>query len=307
MPLKKDCSTTPASLLTTKGFPMIKTSGKAFTCGLIGDPVAHSFSPRMHQAGFEHFKMDADYLLYHLKENQLPEAFNRIRDLKICGINVTVPHKEKVLEHLDEISELSKKIGAVNTIYFKKDKLCGTSTDPAGILNSLKEKDFNLKDSSVAIIGTGGSARTAAFTFAMEKDKRNIREITIHGRNLEKAEKIALEIKVKCGVNIALTEIESDSFTKRLAGCDLALHATTLGMHPLEKGLAFDPASMKKGSVLMDIIYNPRQTLLMQKAEAAGIRTISGLGMLVHQGLASFEIWFGKQPPASVFYDALKN
>ena len=247
--------------------------------GVIANPVVHSISPAVHNRAFQARRIDAVYLPFLVEERCLADFFTLVEKLPLAGFSVTIPHKQKVLRHLDGIDLPAQRIGAVNTVYRRKGRLRGTNTDAAGVTAPL-EKRLKLKNAKVLIAGTGGGARAAAFALA---DRGA--QVWITGRNPDRARALAR----LCGAE-ALDR-------SRVAGrrFDVLVHATRLGMHPrVDESFFTDeiPAEL-----VFDMVYNPLETRLLKMARAAGKSVISGLEMFLEQAAAQFEIWTGTTAP----------
>ena len=250
--------------------------------GVIACPIGHSMSPALHNRAFQSKRVDAVYLPFMVQPAHLADFFRFARELPVAGFSVTIPHKQDVLRHLHSVNRLARRIGAVNTVYRRGGKLCGTNTDAIGVTAPL-EKRLPLKKATVLIAGNGGAARGAILA-AKDKGAR----VTLSGRNPRRVRALARA----CGVEAAGRE--------KLAGrhFDVLIHATPLGMSPHIDGCFFSgdiPADL-----VFDMVYNPLETLLLKKARAAGKETISGLEMFLEQAAAQFEIWTGETAPRTV-------
>ena len=250
--------------------------------GVIACPIGHSMSPALHNRAFQSKRVDAVYLPFMVEPAQLADFFRFARELPVTGFSVTIPHKQGVLRHLHSVDRLARRIGAVNTVYRRGGKLCGTNTDAIGVTAPLKKR-LPLKKATVLIAGNGGAARGAILA-AKDKGAR----VTVTGRNPRRVRALARA----CGVEGAGRE--------KLAGrhFDVLIHATPLGMSPNIDGCFFSgdiPADL-----VFDMVYNPLETLLLKKARAAGKETISGLEMFLEQAAAQFEIWTGQTAPRTV-------
>ena len=264
--------------------------------GLIGDPVEHSFSPPMMNAAFSYMNLNASYLAFQVKAEEVPEAIAGIRALNFSGINVTVPHKSSVIPYLDEVSPLAKKIGAVNTISNVKGHLKGTNTDISGFLRSLKTSDFSPYQKKIAILGSGGSARALVAGLA----DAGALSVIVYNRTSERAEKLVTDLSE----HFPQTKLEPVSLNQiHETPLDLLVNTTTVGMFSSE--LPVDLKECKKISLLADIIYSPKQTSLLKQAEELGINAVNGIGMLLYQGCEAFTYWTGKQAPEEVMRDQL--
>ena len=250
--------------------------------GVIACPIGHSMSPALHNRAFQSKRVDAVYLPFMVQPAHLADFFRFARELPVAGFSVTIPHKQGVLRHLHSVDRLARRIGAVNTVYRRGGKLCGTNTDAIGVTAPL-EKRLPLKKATVLIAGNGGAARSAILA-AKDKGAR----VTVTGRNPRRVRALARA----CGVEPAGRE--------KLAGrhFDILIHATPLGMSPNINGCFFSgdiPADL-----VFDMVYNPLETLLLKKARSAGKQTISGLEMFLEQAAAQFEIWTGQTAPRTV-------
>ena len=271
-------------------------SGTTQIYGLIGDPVEHSFSPPMMNAVFSYMNLDACYLAFQVEEKKVSEAIAGIRALNFAGVNVTVPHKSAVIPYLDEVSPLAKKIGAVNTISNVKGRLMGTNTDFSGFIRSLKTLNFSPKKKTIALLGSGGSARALVAGLA---DAGALR-VMLHNRTAERAEKLVTEFSRY----FPLTQLEAVSLqTIHETPLDLLVNTTTVGM--FSSDLPLNLKQCRKINLLADIIYRPSQTPLLKQAEELGINAVNGIDMLLYQGCDAFTFWTGKQAPEEVMRSQL--
>ena len=271
-------------------------SGTTQIYGLIGDPVEHSFSPPMMNAVFSYMNLDACYLAFQVETKNVSEAIAGIRALNFAGVNVTVPHKSSVIPYLDEISPLAKKIGAVNTISNVKGRLKGTNTDFSGFIRSLKTLNFSPKKKTIALLGSGGSARALVAGLANAGALR----VMVHNRTAERAEKLVTEFSQY----FPLTQLEAVSLqTIHETPLDLLVNTTTVGM--FSSDLPVDLKKCRKVNLLADIIYRPIQTSLLKQAEELGINAVNGIDMLLYQGCDAFTFWTGKQAPEEVMRSQL--
>tara|TARA_B100000579_G_scaffold414316_1_gene407822 strand:+ start:1918 stop:2763 length:846 start_codon:yes stop_codon:yes gene_type:complete len=273
-------------------------SGATEIYGLIGDPVEHSFSPTMMNAAFSSLNLDARYLAFRVKVEGISEAVSGIRALNLAGVNITVPHKSSVIPYLDEVTPLAKKIGAVNTISNINGHLKGTNTDLSGFIRSLKTLNFSPKNKTIAILGSGGSARSLIAGLA---DFGALRVI-INNRTTDRAKKLVSEFsKYFPKTNFEEVSLQSIHETP----LDLLVNTTTVGM--FSSDLPIDLKKCQKISLLVDIIYSPIQTSLLKQAEELGINAVNGIGMLLYQGCEAFSFWTGKQAPEEVMRNRLQS
>lgn len=255
--------------------------------GVIGDPIGHSLSPLLHNTGFVARHMNAVYLPFLV--HQLGDFLKAIADFGVRGFSVTIPHKQAILKHLKECEPLAADIGAVNTIVVRRDgSLYGSNTDYVGVLRALQKK-LRIKGSRVLIFGAGGSARAAAFALA-----RAGAQVFVCARREAVAKQLA---RAAHGEAIPRRALGAESF-------DAILNATPVGMHPHED---ISPLSARELQcrIVMDLIYRPERTKLLEIAAKKGIATVSGVNMFLAQGFAQWEIWTGKRAPEAVMRRAV--
>ena len=265
--------------------------------GLLGYPLEHSISPAMHNAALKSLNIHAQYLPFEVVEGELPEAVEGFRALNFLGFNVTIPYKEMIMDHLDEITKLPKLIGAVNTVVNRDGVLVGYNTDGPGFIESLNEDaDFKPKGSNAVLVGAGGAGRAVAVMLAAKS-------LTITDINFEKAEELAdyisSEFEIKCSA-MALEDI-----SKPIAKANLLVNASPVGMYPnvdacpLPKSVKLHPKM-----VVYDLVYNPQETKLLQLAKKAKAQAVSGLGMLVRQGALAFSMFTDEEAPIDIMWEA---
>ena len=257
-------------------------SGTTRVLGVIGDPVAHTASPAMHNAALQALKLDYVYAAFRVAPAALPQALAGMRAFGMVGLNVTVPHKQAVMAHLDEISVEAQSIGAVNTIANRDGRLVGYNTDAFGIVQSLKaDGGLDPLPPKVALLGAGGAARAVLYALLAREE---VEEVLLLNRTVEKAAALAGDLDSSGKVRVGpLAE------TGPIGDAGLLINATALGMHPRDdvSPLA-DPSCLHEHILVADIVYNPLETVLMRQAAAAGASAINGLGMLAWQGARSY-------------------
>jgi shikimate dehydrogenase len=274
-------------------------SGKTKLYGIFGHPVEHTFSPGMHNAAFKKLNMNACYVPFAVHPDQLKDAAKAILPLGLCGLNITVPHKQNVITYLDDLSEEARLIGAVNTIQIVEGKLVGHNTDGRGFIRSLHDNaGYDPKGKTVFLIGSGGAARAVGFSLALS----GVRKILFYDVDLQKAKTLARTIRKKTGVDAQTLSAGDVASAANEAGC--LINATPLG---LKKS---DPLPMKKELIhkrhlVYDLVYNPPDTKFLKAAKERGAKRLSGLGMLLYQGVIAFEIWTGVKAPVGVMKNAL--
>ncbi|MDA8098602.1 MAG: shikimate dehydrogenase [Nitrospiraceae bacterium] len=274
-------------------------SGKTSLYGIFGHPVEHTFSPGMHNAAFASLNMDARYVAFSVKPELLAQAVKAIVPLGLRGLNVTVPHKERVIAHLDELADDARMIGAVNTIEVRQGKLIGHNTDGRGFLRSLRdEAGVRPQGKTFLLVGAGGAARAVAFTLALN----GASAILLHDMDAKKARKLARDVETKTGARSSA--IDAGDLGLAAAGANCIINATPLGLRPTDP-MPFDAGMIKRSHLIGDLVYNPPLTGLLKAARARGARILPGIGMLLFQGVIAFEIWTGKKAPVAVMKKAL--
>lgn len=275
-------------------------TGSTNIVGLIGHPVEHSFSPPMHNAAFNKLGMDYAYVAFDVEPSNLKSAIEGAKSLNIKGFNVTIPHKIEVMKCLDEIDDVARLIGAVNTIDFKDMK--GYNTDGIGAVKAIEEVT-SIKDKNVVVAGAGGASRAISFYIA----KYGAESLTILNRNVKKAESLAGDI-LKSDL---ISDVKTDSVSKitdYVCDADILIDTTPVGMHPHSDDEPIIRAEdMHEDLAVFDAVYNPNETVLIREALKAGAKPVYGIKMLLYQGVESFKIWTGQNPPVDVMEDALRK
>ncbi len=250
--------------------------------GVIGNPVHHSLSPMIHNGAFRRLGWNAVYLAFEVKN--VEEALRGIRGLGVRGVSVTIPFKTEVLPFLDKIEGLAKKVGAVNTIVNRRGRLIGYNTDCEGALEALEEK-MDLRGKRVVLLGAGGAARAIGFGLK-ERDV----PLTVVNRSKERGRALSKELGCDYLAMSSLARMKEGGVE-----ADIMINATSLGMYPRDGETPLPKELLKKGMMVMDIVYEPLQTRLLREAKKKGCVTVDGLEMLIRQGVAQFEIWTGRR------------
>ncbi len=235
---------------------------------VIGDPIAHSLSPKLHREVYRQLEIDASFLSIHVKQNELPSFLSQH---KLDGFNVTIPHKQSVIPYLDELDESAQTIGAVNCVYGNK----GYNTDWTGFLDAMRSNGISLKNKDSLVIGAGGASRAIAFGLA----KAGVKSILVQNRTQSKANELLEWVKTIFPNNKPNTDP------------DIIINCTPLGMYPDTESMP--EYKIKTAHTLADTIYNPIETAWLKKGRELGATVVGGLDMFIAQGLASAGIWFG--------------
>ncbi len=267
-------------------FRVEKFTKAAKIYGVIADPVRHSISPAVHNRAFQSKRIDSVYLPFLVHPPQLKDFFLFAGKMPIAGFSVTIPHKQKILRYLDIVDPLARRIGAVNTVFRKAGKWRGLNTDVQGIIGPLSKK-IRLGKSSVLVVGNGGAARGAAFALADSGAK-----VAIVGRNADRVRALAKACNAEA---IMRDQLHSRYF-------DAVIHATPLGMFPHVNECFFEDRI--PGEIVFDMVYNPRETLLLKHAAEQNKVIIDGLQMFLEQAALQFETWTNENAPRSAMEKA---
>ena len=271
--------------------------------GIFGHPVSHSLSPVMHNSAFSALGLDCVYVAFDVSPEEIGQAARAVRTLGISGINITIPHKESIIPHLDEIAPDAELTGAVNTVKNDDGKLSGYNTDVGGFLRAVREElGVTPEGACVFLAGAGGAARAVMSAFCMNGADK----IYILNRTPDKALRLASDFGKRFG-NIKIEIIppgDPKAVAAGLSGADILVNSTSSGMDDRE-GLELPLDQMKKSAAVYDLVYKPRETRLVKDALSHGLKASGGLGMLLYQGALSFEIWTGAEAPVEVMRKAL--
>jgi len=257
--------------------------------GIIGYPVKHSLSPLMHNMAFRELGVEADYQLFPLKEEEIDQFFEDLRnkESQVFGLNVTVPYKEKVTSYLDTLTPFAQKVGAVNTIVInEKRKLIGYNTDAPGFMAHLSELKFETTNKRIAILGAGGSARAIMATLCMIHERPQ--SIKVYNRTTSRADALLNDLSERIDMSIVESVNSIDDLNIELS--DLLINTTSMGLDKNDPCL-IDENLLHSNMLVYDLVYNPSETLLLKMAKEVGAQSSNGLGMLYYQGVLSFQHW----------------
>lgn len=278
-------------------------TGTTRVTGVFGFPVQHSRSPAMHNAAFRTLKLDYIYVPFNVHPDNLRAAVEGIRSLGLAGMNVTIPHKERVIDFLDWISEDAGKIGSVNTIHNADGILKGYSTDGPGFIAALESAGKSPSGSNAVVLGAGGSARATVYALAAHGAK-----VMVANRTLSRAVELSKLVNTALGSDyVRSVALDSPDAREIVLEADLLVNCTPVGMHPHVDAQPVPSEWLHAGLFVYDQIYNPLETKLLKAAKAAGAQGVNGVRMLVLQGAMAFEIWTGQSPPVDVMEQAVLN
>jgi len=267
---------------------------------VIGDPVAHSLSPLLHQAMLDQTGAAYRYDVRIVRPEELPAFVRWAKDGGCAGFNVTMPHKEAILPLLDEVDTTAASCGAVNTVCIREGRAIGHNTDGTGFLDSLAGQSFYPQGRTVLLLGAGGAAKAVGHALAAAGAGR----VIVCARRLERVAALAAQLP-GCGEGIVLAQ---DAIRQAAAACDLLVNATPLGMagSPAFARLDFLQA-MPPHAVVYDLVYHPRRTALLEAAARQGLRTVGGIDLLIRQAVRAFTFFTGETPDTAALYAALRE
>ena len=267
---------------------------------VIGDPVAHSLSPLLHQAMIDQTGAAYRYDVRTVRPEELPAFVRWAKDGGCAGFNVTMPHKEAILPLLDEVDTTAASCGAVNTVCIREGRAIGHNTDGTGFLDSLAGQGFYPQGRTVLLLGAGGAAKAVGHALAAAGAGR----VIVCARRSERTAALAAQLP-GCGEGIVLAQA---AIQQAAAACDLLVNATPLGMagSPAFAGLDFLQA-MPPHAVVYDLVYHPRRTALLEAAARQGLRTVGGIDLLIRQAVRAFTFFTGETPDTAALYAALRE
>lgn len=275
-----------------------RITGYTELIGLLAYPIRHSSSPAMHNEAFATLGLDYAYLAFEVDQNDLKDAITGLRALKLKGANVSMPNKTIVHQYLDELSPAAKLCGAVNTIVNEGGVLTGHITDGIGYMRALKDNNIDVIGKKMTIAGAGGAATAIEIQAALDGVKE-ISIFNIKDKFWENAEETVRKIRENTNCKATLYDLaDLDKLQEEMSDSYLFTNATSVGMKPLE-GQTYIPskAFFRPDLIVTDVVYFPRETALLKMAKSAGCKTMNGLGMMLFQGCAAFELWTGQTMP----------
>ncbi len=272
--------------------------------GLLGQPLGHSLSPVMHNRAFRILGLNYCYLPIEVADEDLETVTAGIAKMNFAGYNVTIPHKIRIMDCLDAVDPLARAIGAVNTVTIRNGRSTGYNTDGIGFVRSIEAAGrLSIKGQSVMLLGGGGAARAIAMTLARQGAAR----IAIANRTEAKAHSLAGDVNRQGRECCRAVPMEPPALETVLRHTDILVNTTSVGMHPREEECPLPDHLVHGGLAVCDIVYNPRQTRLLDIARQKGCRLVEGLGMLVYQGAAGFQMWTGLEAPVEAMFDAIRR
>jgi shikimate dehydrogenase len=272
--------------------------------GLVGNPVGHSRSPPMHEAAYHELGLDARYVTFEPNTDRLDEAIRGADALGVAGLNVTIPFKQAVFDHVAP-TETAAAVGAVNTVDFtdrrgEDDRPVGDNTDVAGVQRAFAHHDVSLDGRDAVVVGAGGAGRAAVYALAEAGAS-----VHVANRTVDRAESLVADLADDVGPGVTLSAGGLSTLETRVPDADVLVNATSVGMESDESPV---PASLLHTDLaVLDAVYAPLDTRLLREARDAGATTIDGAWMLLFQGVAAFERWTGEAAPVDAMNEALRS
>jgi len=266
--------------------------------GLVGHPLEHTASPAIHNAAFRALGLNAVYLVFDVEPTMFEDAIKGLKALKVCGFNVTIPYKERIIPLLTHLDPSAARVGAVNTVKLDGGSLIGYNTDVAGFLAPLLELNLKLNEITALILGAGGAAKACVRALL----DAGCRELIVLNRSLERA----LNLSKQHGNKLKVGPLNGESLKEALSRATLVVNTTPVGMYPNVDESIIPRALLRSDLIVYDLVYRPPQTKLLKEAKEVGATTIPGYKMLLEQAAESFRIWTGLEPPKEAMLKALK-
>jgi shikimate dehydrogenase len=263
--------------------------------GLLGKTLSHSISPSLHNNGFRDLDINAIYLMLEVKDKDLGEYIQSLKNLNFAGWNVTIPYKEEIIPYLNGFSSLARDAEAVNTVLNRRGRLTGYNTDVIGFQRQIEEAGFAVKGKRAVIIGAGGAAKAVAAALI----HLHLAEVTIINRTLENAAELVDTFREKTDkVEFEYKSLKENEYKDIVKNADLIINTTPVGMYSQngEKNMAINPEYLNEKQFVVDLIYNPLKTDLLKEAEKRGAQIGNGLPTLIYQAEASFKLWTQEMP-----------
>jgi len=265
-------------------------------CAVIGNPIAHSLSPALHNAAFTELNLDFIYVACRVED--VKNALAGMRALEnFRGMSVTIPHKIEAMKYVDDIAEADRSIGSINTIIHEKDKLVGLGTDGPGALKTLVDAGIEINGKNILMLGSGGAARAIAFTLALNTKPG---ELSILDINEGMLEQLTTDLKAGTDASIKSRLLTQNSLAEAMDTADIILHCTPVGMHPNPDASLIPSHLFRSGQVVFDIVYTPFETKLLAQAKSCGLKVIYGVEMFVNQAVLQFERFTGVDAPVEI-------
>lgn len=265
-------------------------------CAVIGHPLGHTLSPAIHNAAFSALDLDFVYVAFPVREAEA--ALTALRHLDtLRGLSVTIPHKTTVLPLVDDVGEVDRRIGSINTVVKEQGRLRGLGTDGPAAVRALREAGMDATGGRTLLLGAGGAARAIAFALALQTPPARIRLVDV---DADTRERLAADLRDGAATPVDPLESSPEIIAEAAADADLIIQCTPVGMHPNSEQSLVPPTCLRPEQAVFDVVYNPLRTRLIRDAEAAGCRTVVGAEMFIHQAVLQFEAFTGRSAPVEV-------
>ncbi len=285
----------------------MEISGKTGLTGLIGSPISHSISPKMHNLSFQALGLDYVYLAFDIGNSDFKKSVEGLKEIGILGYNVTMPYKVKIVEFMDELSPAAQLAGACNTVIIKDGKMTGHTTDGAGFMRSVADYGHDIIGKKMSILGAGGAATSIISQASLD----GVAAIDVFRRKrgdlFEKTQAFAKNVQERTGCIVNVYDFaDTEQMRVSFAESAILVNATSVGMAPNEHECPVtDVSLLNPNLVVYDIVYNPRKTKLCEMARSIGCPAYNGLSMMLFQGAASFYCWTGQDMPVDLIKESI--
>ena len=265
-------------------------------CAVIGNPIAHSLSPAIHNAAFA--ELDLDFVYVACRVEDVKNALAGMRALNnFRGMSVTIPHKIEIMKYVDEIAEVDRSIGSINTVINEQGKLVGLGTDGPGALKAIVDAEVEIDGKNILMFGSGGAARAISFTLALNA---KLGELSILDVSENMLQQLTADLRAGTDAFIKSELLTERSLAAAMENADVIIHCTPVGMHPSEDASLIPAEFFKPEQVIFDIVYTPLETKLLTEAKSRGLKVISGVDMFINQAVLQFERFTGVDAPIEV-------
>lgn len=276
-------------------------TGHTVLCGLLGSPVSHSISPMMHNEAFAQLGLDYAYLAFDVDTDNLKTAVEGLRILGVRGFNVTMPDKNMMTKLVDKLTPAAQLTGAVNTVINDNGVLTGHTTDGIGYMLAAKDAGYDLTGKKMTLLGAGGAATSILVQAALD-GLSEIHVFNIKDQFFGRTEILTDKLNNQTSCKVVLHDLkDTDALNESILNSDILTNGTSVGMAPnTENCIIKDPSVFRPELIVSDVIYNPKETLLLKMAKEAGCPTFNGMYMLLYQGAEAFKLWTGKEMPIDI-------
>jgi shikimate dehydrogenase len=272
-------------------------------CALFGFPAHHSVGPALHNTAFEALRLPLVYVAHDVEPARLAEAFAGARAMDYRGLSITMPHKVAALALVDDVDEMAQAIGCINTVVSEQGRLRGSNVDGLGALSALRQAGADPAGRRVLVLGSGGAARALAITIGMAAKPA---ELLILGAIEDELARLARDVAERTSCAVGAELLSDATLAAGLGQTEILLHCTPVGMKPDSERSLVPRHRLRSDMVVFDAVYNPRRTLLLRDAAAAGCRVIEGTEMFLGQAALQFERWTGQPAPREIMRQVLE-